>query len=558
MPCVLEVDGQLQNPIGGVKVAGLQSCQRCTENERQCVLGSSLHFRPVKSVRLKTVDGRRFKHDLKHTPLQVWVDVPSQVHFVSEDVAHEDLGFPQGEILKTEDRRGLDAPPTEPISPFAEAEVEVQQQDTSTVLWVSPHDHYAPPPLQANLQHQSPHSHYSGSVNTLITSPILQNVASAVSSPIQLGRLSWPIQNLNEARLYHHYIVNLSLQFDSCDKFHHFGKEIPKRAAYYPVLKYAIFAVSSRHLCLLRGKKDDESHEYVSKCLRILIAALEDPLGHLDENLLAAVILLRTHEEMSDNDERCHLFGTTRILNSIASFAADGGLRESASWVSLRQHIYICLTSQHPLTINLTNYRDSSVFKDTDDEAWANRIIFLFANILTHVFTLGSDQLSVQQWLELDAELAAWDAAKPWHFSPLYIDQARVFGAPGEASSPWPCLLVCNPAQVVGLQHYHLAKIMLAVYDPRLSKLSFESYRSRRASEDIVRSNLRIVVGLASSNDHVLTAMFQASHILSACGMYLTDQAEQDAVVEFLVKMNRRMGWQTSHIVQNLQEQWRG
>lgn len=89
------------------------------------------------------------------------------------------------------------------------------------------------------------------------------------------------------------------MQFDSCDKFHHFGKEIPKRAAYHPVLRYAIFAVSSRHLCLLRGKKDDESHKHVSKCLRILIAALEDPLGHLDENLLAAVILLRTHEEMS-------------------------------------------------------------------------------------------------------------------------------------------------------------------------------------------------------------------------------------------------------------------
>src|ERR1700761_5576924 len=81
----------------------------------------------------------------------------------------------------------------------------------------------------------------------------------------------------------------------------------------------------------------------------------------------------------SDNDERRHLFGTTRILNSIASFAADGGLREAASWVSLRQHIYISLTSQHPLTINLTNYGHSNAFHTSEDESWANRIIFIFA-----------------------------------------------------------------------------------------------------------------------------------------------------------------------------------
>lgn len=39
-------------------------------------------------------------------------------------------------------------------------------------------------------------------------------------------------------------------------------------------------------------------------------------------------------------------------------------------------------------------------------------------------------------------------------------------------------------------------------------------------------------------------------------GMYLTDQFERDAAIEFLVSMNKRMAWQTGHIVQNLQDQW--
>jgi hypothetical protein len=79
---------------------------------------------------------------------------------------------------------------------------------------------------------------------------------------------------------------------------------VPKRVAHHPVIANAIYAVASRRISLLSGTDDTDSPRYVSRCLPILIATLEDPLGHWDENLLAAVILLRTHEEMSG--ERCH------------------------------------------------------------------------------------------------------------------------------------------------------------------------------------------------------------------------------------------------------------
>jgi isopentenyldiphosphate isomerase len=134
-------------------------------------------------------------------------------------------------------------------------------------------------------------------------------------------------------------------------------------------------------------------------------------------------------------------------LNSIASFAADGGLGESASWVSLRQHIYISLTSQDPFTINLTNYRDSKVFHNSDDESWANRIIYIFANILTQVFRPGHEQISTMTWAELNAEVANWDRTKPWHFSPLFVQDPQRESANEPTRSPWPELYMCNPAQ---------------------------------------------------------------------------------------------------------------
>jgi len=148
-----------------------------------------------------------------------------------------------------------------------------------------------------------------------------------------------------------------------------------------------------------------------------------------------------------DVDERCHLLGTTKLLNSISSFAADGGLREASSWASLRQQIYISLTSQQPLAINLSTYRNSSAFSKSDNESTANRIIFIFASILTRTFQ-PEGQLSVAQWEELDAEVQGWDATKPWNFTPLWVEPVENKNQdPNQNSGPWPELLMSHPAQ---------------------------------------------------------------------------------------------------------------
>ena len=225
---------------------------------------------------------------------------------------------------------------------------------------------------------------------------------------------------------------------------------------------------------------------------------------------------------MPDDDERCHLLGTTRLLNSISSFAADGGFKESASWSSLRQHIYISLTSEQPLALNLDNYHHSQLFADQSDEAWANRIILIFAKILNHVFAEQpkAQRNQEERWHELKTETETWHHTKPWYFSPLWIDRDV---QPGH----WPEVLLSHPAQVVGLQYYCLCKIVLAIYDPRLTKLGFGSHKLRKSSEDAVVEYLKMAVGLAVSNPDVTNAMFQSSHILAVCGPYLQDTKDQ-------------------------------
>ncbi|KAI1034976.1 hypothetical protein LB503_011594 [Fusarium chuoi] len=54
---------------------------------------------------------------------------------------------------------------------------------------------------------------------------------------------------------------------------------------------------------MVTGIDDESSEEYHSHALRILIPILDDPMSSLDENLLAAAVLLRLYEEMCDTTD---------------------------------------------------------------------------------------------------------------------------------------------------------------------------------------------------------------------------------------------------------------
>ncbi|KAF2645794.1 hypothetical protein P280DRAFT_388675, partial [Massarina eburnea CBS 473.64] len=375
-------------------------------------------------------------------------------------------------------------------------------------------------------------------------------------TPNSALELRWPVQNAYEARLFHHFIVYCTNWIDVCDSKQHFAKEVPKRAAHFPVIRDGILGLAARHVWLTGKVKEDLSQPYVDQCLQALIVALEDPLAHWDEHFLVAVILLRLHEEMGDADDFCHHFGTARILNSISSFASDGGLRESASWVSLRQHIYVSLTTQQPINLSLDNYRHSAVFRDYDDESWANRIIFQFANILQHVFedntTSNSNTLTREKWNELDADAEEWFRTKPWTFAPLYSDPD--VGSTFEGT--WPALPTAQGVVAVGLQYYHLCKILLTIYSPNASLVGLAGVRARKATDAAIRKHIRITIGYGLSNSHCGNAMFQGSHILSACGVYVTNGEEQKACVEYLKSLQNVIGWRTDKVITDLKEQW--
>ncbi|GME52276.1 Zn 2cys6 transcription factor protein [Neofusicoccum parvum] len=526
-------------------------------------------FRPVTSVREKkaAASNKDKTCELSWKSSQVWVRVPPAVTFAAPAMSLEDLdddpvvtyssrtGFSPEETHHGDVRGAPANGVPDPIA-FPEtittasaiagipASAELSAgQPLGGIDLGSPYSAFSNRSEAArssgtpNVQHDGEHGGDTSTVGS---------AASYWRSSLYQPSTSWPLNTEEEARLFHHFVRNLGAWVDCCDEKFHFATEVPQRALNYPVIANAILALSSRHLARVSGSEDFKSAEYMSECLRIMIPVLDDPLGALDENLLAAIVILRLYEEMDDIDEKCHLYGGTRLLNSIAQFVPSGGLGEAASWIFLRQDIYVSLTTGQPLNIDLNNFRQSPSFHADTSSAWANRMIFIFAEILN--YSCQQDEMpSLERWKELEDQVEAWNDNKPWHFRPLWIR---------EETSPFPEIWMTGPSHVVGQQYYSLAKIVLGTFDPRLSRLGFGSHKIRKASEASIVEHLRTVIGLAISNEGVPAATFHASHILCACGSYLEEERDREGAVQFLLDLEKKIGWRSSRIIANLREQW--
>ena len=116
-------------------------------------------------------------------------------------------------------------------------------------------------------------------------------------------------------------------------------------------------------------------------------------------------------------DRGTHLLGSTRLLNGASSFACRGGLGEAASWIVLRQHLYLSITRDQPIHIDLDCYLRSSSFRDSSPESLTNRIILLCGRALTPSHN-AQGRWDYEGWAELRRDVLQWYESVPWSLKP--------------------------------------------------------------------------------------------------------------------------------------------
>ncbi|KAI9689580.1 MAG: hypothetical protein M1822_010232 [Bathelium mastoideum] len=253
--------------------------------------------------------------------------------------------------------------------------------------------------------------------------PVLGTGVSSINDSA-LNRLQiLPIKNQDEAKYLLYFTNHLSTWLDVCDSGRHFGTEIPRRAMHSPLLLQAIFAWASLHMFSMKCIAEDVASEYYDKALQLLIPILNEPRFALTDEVLATIVILRSYEEYSEIDSGTHLLGSSQLLTSLSHLSTTSHLHKAASWVMLRQDLYFALVHGQPLTMPLYNYvTDMISEQDGNDDAWANRAVVLFAQVLSYCF--GEDGQSDEAWNSLTQSIDDWFYLKPSSFNPLWTGLA--------------------------------------------------------------------------------------------------------------------------------------
>lgn len=232
----------------------------------------------------------------------------------------------------------------------------------------------------------------------------------------------------------------------------------------------------------------------------------------------------------------------------------SASLRHSAFLIAMRQEIWSGFLNQRTFRLPVCTSNDYTVFDSANDFIWTNRILVWCADLLKFCFGEGkslSPAMRAKRWAELKAFDIMWEAHKPIDFKPLYFKKADP-----SSGKFFPAIWHQNPCQVVGAQHIELSRILLAVSDPKLSRLGLAARSTNMALEEELRSIVRRLVGLALSNPQCPVVFVDAAVGISVCGEYLTDPGEQAAVLDFLADLEFHHAWPTSATSAALREAW--
>ncbi|KAJ6101818.1 hypothetical protein N7486_004245 [Penicillium sp. IBT 16267x] len=384
----------------------------------------------------------------------------------------------------------------------------------------------------------------------------------------------WPLRDPEEAFLLMHFVDQISSFFDCTDRQQHFAVHIPYRARYCDTLFNAIMALSARHLSCTTAFDTFVSDRYYQACLETLIPALNDHEVTMDDDLLAATVILRLLEEfdvpLAGSDLRGHSFGTKAFIKGPPpSATTTPSLRQAVYWSGLRQEIYNALNLQQAPDIDLSSLHSlfSALGPDAGDCAWANQAIAHCADVL--LFSFGTGPRSMAEHANLRKQNDEWSDGRPASFDPYFVGEDVEVGVKFpdiRFSSPWHGRLPrrndlssapqnSDLSLTIGYQYNELARVLLSVHNPGTQTAGPLRKRFAEEADYQIRKGVWTVCGVALSNSSVPPAMVVGCMAIHLCGDRFTRQ-EQNRLVQVLTETSDRHGWPTRFLERQLRDTW--
>ncbi|RAH51509.1 uncharacterized protein BO95DRAFT_5170 [Aspergillus brunneoviolaceus CBS 621.78] len=280
---------------------------------------------------------------------------------------------------------------------------------------------------------------------------------------------------------------------------------------------------------------------YHSRSIAGLRAASQEPNAIMDENLLAAVVILRFYEELdspfTDPPSDTAVRGLQVFLEAQASSAIQTchGLRSSAFWVGFRQEFHMAISQRRSFRIPLSTVAHYLPTRTSPDHVWTNHLLIIGAHIIQYCFPpVHSPEQSPGQRSTLYEHLLnlrqSWAARAPSSFTSIYTTSA----SPSEGLF-FPQQWFLNDTHIVATQSLGLIDLLLATHDPHVDWLRprMSHRRALAVLDEEIRTTVREICGVAVANRQSPTAALTASLavVLGAEAFREASQAEKDALL---------------------------
>lgn len=182
-------------------------------------------------------------------------------------------------------------------------------------------------------------------------------------------------------------------------------------------------------------------------------------------------------------------------------------------------------------------------------------------------FCFGDGDRSNATYDYLADSCAQWYACKPPSFTPIYWKEPSAGGI-------FPESIYIADHLSIGVQHWHLAKILLCAHNPRVPRLGPQRAAALKAvdvrkhpiqqqgkssaadsKQDEIKEHVRVLCGIALSNTRTAPNFVYASMAITMAGDKFDQRHEQEALVDVLIKTEKH-AWPTKGAIHNLRDAW--
>lgn len=433
--------------------------------------------------------------------------------------------------------------------------------------------------------------------------------------------------------LLRYFHDELAPWFDLCDPDCHFAFVVPHKTREPGPLRNAILTISARNLSRnmrfrneagviewaghqLPDLREEFAMTYHNDCIRDLLQMSMDPKKLQDEILLAAVIALRTDEELSlsaldgeEEDQQLFLRIASVFINAQVPAAiclphsspevfpavfdelprprshsdiayqisprshsnitspsgqtdpdlGASGLRQACFWTAFRQELHASFLRQQEVRFPLARCEAFRQLSPAIDAVWANRMVTFCADVLEFCYGSSCSDGKVfpaytnqERWVELRNHERNLCAMLPASFEPTFCSESNV-----TKGIIFPEIWYLESCHVSGTTYIELARMLLEAFNPTRPKLGHGFLAATNAFIASTKKILFRLCGIALSNHQFCPpSLINACLGISMFGEYFEDPVEQEALLGILSLMSSRHAYPTHQIANSLRRAW--